>query len=109
MARSDRSDDLSREYIIHICHDRTFTIRKKGEPVFNGVALPVFSTDTLEQAKSLQMLHCKRNLVEHPDLPGQPWMRFFFPNDPNQNQLIEYHELERVANVLRESAKRMFP
>lgn len=66
--------DLSRDIKIHICRDGTFTYRSDDEPVFNGVAIPVYSVDTKEEAERLQTLMCSRNRLEHPLLPDQPWM-----------------------------------
>lgn len=34
---------FSRPVMLHVCKDGTVSYRMPGEPVFNGVALPVFS------------------------------------------------------------------
>lgn len=61
--------------MIHICQDGTLTYRTREEPVFNGVAIPVFSTESIAQAKMLITLLGARQYEEHPKLPGQPWYR----------------------------------
>lgn len=68
-------DHLSREVLIHCCKDRTLTYRTRREPIFNGVALPVFSVDSKEEAETLLLLVGRRQYVEHPKLPGRPWLK----------------------------------
>lgn len=69
-------DHLSRRVLLHICQDGTVTYRVPPQKVFNGVALPFFSTDTVEQAKALQVILCKSQYIRHPKLPNQPWYVF---------------------------------
>lgn len=64
---------FGRKIIIHICADGTFTHRRKGEPTFNGAALPVFSVDTIEEVEKIRVMTCVLQHGEHPLLPGQPW------------------------------------
>jgi hypothetical protein len=71
--RVARDTYLDRPVLIHICKDGTFTWRRRGQPVFNGRALAVFSVDTEEQAREAQVLFCRRQYAPHPQLPSQPW------------------------------------
>lgn len=73
---------MSRAIVIHICKDGTISYRTLNEKVFNGVALPVFSVDTVEQAQAIQVLFGRRQYVEHPQIPGRPWYRWTdFPGE----------------------------
>jgi hypothetical protein len=85
--------------MIHICKDGTISYRQHGEPVFNGVALPVFSVDTVEEAQALQILCCARQYVEHPQLPGKPWYRLSSPLFPPS---LELEHLAQIAALLRQ-------
>lgn len=69
---------LNKEFKIHICQDGTLTYRHNSEQVFNGRALPCYSTDTREKAQELITLIGVVQYKEHPLLPGQPW--FVYPN-----------------------------
>ena len=89
-----RREDLSRPIKMHCCKDGTITYRKPGEPVFNGKALPVFSTDTKEQAEMIRVRFCSMAHGEHPLLPGQVW--YALPNFSG-----ELEELGRVTDMFR--------
>ena len=67
--------DLSRPVILQVCPDGTVTFRRRGQPVFNGRALPFFSVADETEAKDLQALLCALQDEKHPQLPGQPWYR----------------------------------
>lgn len=76
MARGKPADDtFNRPVLLHLCKDGTISYRTRGEPVFNGVALPVFSVDTPEQAQDFQVRFGRRQYTEHPQIPGKPWFR----------------------------------
>ena len=97
------SDDLSRPIMFHCCRDRTLTYRKKGEAVFNVVALPVFSVDTIEEAEELQVMVCQRAYGSHPLMPNEPWYKihislgeFIYLAD------LDLDDLENVTDKLRE-------
>lgn len=99
-ARAAKLDDLSRAIKIHCCKDKTITYAKRGQPSFNGIALPVFSVDTEEEAAMLQLLCCAVQYTEHPQMPGKNWYRlssFEFPNPT-----LEIEDLDRVTALLRE-------
>lgn len=64
-----------RAIVIHICKDGTISYRTREEPVFNGVALPVFTVDTVEQAEAIQVRFGRRQYTEHPQIPGKGWYK----------------------------------
>lgn len=86
--------DLSRPIQICICKDGTISSRKRGEPSFNGRALPVFSVDTEEQVREIQGLFGIKQYVEHPLLPGRPWYRW-----TNFSGNVE--DLDEVSEMIR--------
>lgn len=61
-----------RPIMLHVCKDGTVSIRDKtkGEKVFNDVALPVFSVDTVEDAKQIQVHFCRLQYGRHPHPKG---------------------------------------
>lgn len=73
----DLRDAYKRRYMIHVCKDGTVTYRDTvaKEKVFNGRALPVFSVDTVEEAKAIQTRFCKLQYGSHPLMPGKPWYK----------------------------------
>lgn len=74
---NDLRDAYKRRYMIHVCKDGTITYRdtETGEKVFNGRALPVFSVDTIEEAKAIQTRFCRLQYNSHPLMPGEPWYK----------------------------------
>jgi hypothetical protein len=64
-----------RPIMLHVCKDGTVTYRDrtKREPVFNGRALPVFSVDTITEAKQIQVRFCSAQYTSHPLMPGRTW------------------------------------
>lgn len=91
-----------RRYMIHVCADGTVTYRDTvtKEKVFNGVALPVFSVDTVEEAKVIQTRFCKLQYGSHPLTPGKPWYKVF----PFSGEL---EDLDRVRNMFTEFYEEM--
>lgn len=96
---TDRTtDDLraayKRRYMIHVCKDGTVTYRDTAakEKVFNGRALPVFSVDTAEEAKQIQVRFCRMQYSNHPLMPGKPWYKL---NEFNG----ELEDLDRVRSI----------
>ena len=63
---------FSRPILLHVCTDGTVTYRDKTkkEKVFNGVALPVFSVDTVEEAQRIQTRFCRLQYGKHPHKNG---------------------------------------
>lgn len=89
---------LDKDILIHVCQDRTITYRTKDEPVFNGVALPVWSVDTKARAEAIITLLCVRNHEEHPLLPGQNWYSI-----PMENQYLQYSDLAKVTQKFKDA------
>lgn len=98
----DLRDAYKRRYMIHVCKDGTVTYRDAvaREKVFNGRALPVFSVDTVEEAKAIQTRFCKLQYGSHPLMPGKPWYKVF----PFSGEL---EDLDRVRNMFAEFYKGM--
>jgi hypothetical protein len=88
---------LGKKVLIHICKDRTLTYRTRDEPIFNGVALPIYSVDSKEEAEGLILMTCKAQYKEHPLLPGQTWYKLFpgFEYEP-----IQLEDLPRLSDHL---------
>ena len=61
-----------RPIMLHVCKDGTVTYRdkRKREKVFNGVALPVLSVDTVEEAERIQVRFCRLQYGRHPHPRG---------------------------------------
>ncbi len=97
IARTNKqaADDFSRPIRIDLCRDGTITYQPQGRPSFNGAALPVFSVNTEEQAKALQIRFGQLQYTSHPKMPGKPW--FVFPQFGGQ---IE--DLFQVREIFRE-------
>lgn len=55
---------LNRQVLIHCCKDKTLSYRTRDEPIFNGVAIPVFSVDSKAEADSLLLLVGRLQYVE---------------------------------------------
>lgn len=51
-------DDLTRRFFLDVSADGAVSIRERGQPL-TLCALPVFTTDTHEQALMIQLRHCK--------------------------------------------------
>jgi hypothetical protein len=92
--------DLSRTYLIFVCKDGTVTYGPKGTPPFNGVALPVHSVDSIDEARQVQVALCRRQYVSHPDMPGQPWyvLSKFSGNTGDLPRVAE--EMQRISRQL---------
>lgn len=60
--------NFDRPIMLHVCKDGTVSYRDKRlkTKVFNGRALPVFSVDTVEQARQIQVRFCRRQYGAHP-------------------------------------------
>ncbi len=67
------TDYLKKDVRIHICKDGTLSICEPGEKPFNGVALPIYTVDTVKEAQSLITLVGAVQYQEHPLMPGCPW------------------------------------
>jgi len=106
---------FKRRYMIHVCADGTVTYRDTvtKEKVFNGRALPVFSVDTIEEAKAIQIRFCRLQYGSHPLMPGRSWyvLSTFTGQVEDLNRVrsdfMKYHKLhqERLATEERERAE----
>ena len=56
----DESLDLTRNWFLDCDRSGIITIRRRGQDVFVPQGLPVFSTDTLEEACAIRATHCRR-------------------------------------------------
>lgn len=83
-----------RRYMVHVCKDGTVTYRDTvtKEKVFNDVALPAFSVDTVEEAQAIQTRFCKLQYGSHPLMPGKPWYKVF----PFSGEL---EDLDRIRDL----------
>lgn len=67
LMRRRGADRLGLPVLIHICKDGTISYRRRrGEPVFNGRALPVFSVADEEDARMLQVRFGSLQYRPHP-------------------------------------------
>jgi hypothetical protein len=96
-------EHLSRPIKIHVCKDRTLSYRALDEPVFNGVALPVYSVATKEQAEALLTAVGCRQYEEHPQMPGRPWLKI----NLDLKRWLELDDLPLVTAKLDQIAKRL--
>lgn len=66
--------DLDRNVLIDICRDGTISYRVRGSNTkrLNNAALPVFSVDTEDDAKALQVHFCALQYTPHP-FDGRRW------------------------------------
>lgn len=73
------SYNFERPIMLHVCKDGTVSYRDKRTKtkVFNGRALPVFSVNTVEEAKLIQVRFCRLQYGPHPqakpDTGTQDW------------------------------------
>jgi len=88
--------NLSKAWIIRCCRDRTLTITKRGEPAFNGVALPIYSVDTEQEARDLVVCTCRVQYQEHPDLPDQPWRKITLDGQLDFKPYLDPEDLDAV-------------
>lgn len=102
-----RKEDIGRPVVIHLCKDGTISYRRKHEPVFNGVALPVFTVDNEEQAQAVQIRFGRLQWHEHPQMPGKAWYRWtdFSGNaddlDAISDKLRAFYETELKPRMTR--------
>jgi hypothetical protein len=102
-----RRDDLSRSVIVHVCKDRTLSYRQRGEPVFNGAALPAFSVDTEEEAEALLALVGSLCDAVHPLLPpGRPWLKLW-NGVAGDKPTLDLPDLDEATDYLRSAYGRM--
>lgn len=91
---------LDRKWLIHCCKDKTITYRTRDQPIFNRVALPVYSVDTEKEAEALTILCCRRQYEEHPLIPGKPWYRITLDGELDFKQHLDYEDIPAVTAKL---------
>lgn len=74
-AAKTRDESFFRAIVLQLCKDGTISYRTRGEPVFNGAALPVFTVDTIEQAQQFQVRFGRLQHGPHPQIPDKRWYR----------------------------------
>jgi hypothetical protein len=82
-------DDLSRRFILDVCASGSVAIRQRGEVLERG-RLPVFSTETYDEAHDLRVLHCR--------LARDGSGVYFLNNKPDEDG-----DLDPVTDMLRQS------
>ena len=95
-------DLLQKKILIHVCKDRTLSYRKPLQPIFNGVAIPIYSVDSVDEARALIRMVSKAQWVEHPDIPGDTWYKI----DMGLNVVYlddDLHQLDEVQKKLHEA------
>ncbi len=92
--------NLDRKILIHCCKDRTLTYRTKEQEIFNGVALPVYSVDTIEEAQALIVITCRAQYERHPLLPGQPWYKITLDGPLDLKTELDVEDLLAVVDKL---------
>jgi hypothetical protein len=85
-------DDLSRRFILDVCASGSVAIRERGMVIGDG-RLPVFSTDTYDEANELRVLHCRL---------ARDGSGVYFLNDKPD----EWAELDPVTEMFRQSYAR---
>lgn len=98
---------LGKPVKIHCCKDRTLSYRTRREPVLNGVALPVFSVNTKEEAEELLLLVGRRQYEDHPNMPDRPWMKITLDGELDFKPLLDLDDLPAVTDKLRRAYERM--
>lgn len=94
---------LDKKWLIHCCKDRTLTRRTRDQPIFNGVAIAVYSVDTEQEADELILLVCSRQYEEHPLIPGKPWYKI----NVDFKRYLELEDLPTVTEKLRVAHERI--
>lgn len=108
LAQSNQfKEDLGRPVLLHICKDGTISYRRHHEKVFNGRALPVFSVNDEDMARSFQIRFGRLMPVEHPLLPGKPWYKLSSIDGEDvqigaRQGTLELEDLDRVRDMFRQ-------
>lgn len=107
-------EDFRRRFMLHVCKDGTVRYRDAhaNEPVFNGVALPVYSVDTAEQAQAIQLRFCRLQYGEHPQMPRKPWYRISVLRDGHDPAFtrpagLEVDDLTGIGEMFKEFHQEM--
>lgn len=103
---------LHRRYMIHVCKDGTISYRDTAanEPVFNGVALPVFSVNTEKEAKAIQAMFGRLCYFPHPKQPDRPRYRLASLGDGRPlDRLLEIEDLDVITRIFTEFYTKEYP
>lgn len=93
-----RSGAMARAIRIDVCKDGTISFCPRKQPPFNGVALPVYSVNTEEQAETIQVRFGRRQYIEHPEMPSKGWYKLStLPNEPFFCRLLEVDDLPIIS------------
>jgi|SRR6056297_1112018 len=97
-ARDTYGDPDDWEFFLHVCKDRTLTVRHKSEPVFNDVALPVARVPLRHVGKQVILALCSKQYEEHPQLPNQPWFKINYNGSDTEDghNYLDYSDLDGV-------------
>lgn len=106
MPRPYSREDLDRKILIHVCKDRTLTYRNRLQPIFNGVAIPIFSVDSVDEARMLIRTVSVAQYEEHPQAPGDTWYKISLGADVVYLD-DDLHQLDDVKEKLRDAYEYM--
>jgi hypothetical protein len=93
-------DHLSRPVLIHCCKDKTLSYRTRKQRILNGVALPVFSVDSIDEAEALLTLVGRTQYNEHPQMRGRPWRKITLDGFLDLVPHLEIKDLDAVTAKL---------
>lgn len=82
-------DDLSRRFFLDVCANGSVAIRERGYGIADG-RLPVFTTDTYDEAVMLRTLHCRL---------ARDGSRVYFLNNPPS----DLDDLDGIRSTFRAS------
>lgn len=88
---SQTSTDLSRAVFLDVMASGHVFLRERGTPCTKG-GLPVFTTNTMEEAERLRVLHCRL---------ARDGSGLYQLNEPP----VDVHDLNRIAELFRKSYK----
>lgn len=86
------ASDFGRRFILDVCAAGSVSIRKRGQPMQEG--LPCFTVDTYAEAEALQSRHCRR---------ANDGSGLYHLNDRPEQDTDASEYLGRVADLFRKS------
>jgi hypothetical protein len=87
-------DDLGRRFLLDVCANGSVHIRERGRPISAVDALlPVYSTDTHEEAVTIRVRHCKL---------ARDGSGLYFLNESPR----DVSDLARVSDLFRETHRK---
>jgi hypothetical protein len=102
--------EISRAVVLYCCKDGTISYEPRNAmgavaKPFNGVALPVYSVESVEEAKMLQTLCCSLSPVPDKRLPGGQRYTITMPNMKPFSRNVD--DLKKVQDILHQMYRRM--